>query len=391
MAQRRNMRQSPDALARNRGAHTSRSGANRSASRGTSAARRGASSRSQYDRNAVSVHDVQPLHPKKLVFIAGLVLLACVLMIFVAEPLISAEASSKTGIQRATTEVNVVGTTEKVVASNSSEASLPGVKGSYKPASKDVLAIPDQKALISLNLKNKSSATVDSSSAAFNDIRSAIADIEKTDSCGFVFFDADTGLGLAYNAGEEMYIASAAKAPFIFWLLSSNTSLDEYELQESTWTIEDSDNESFEDLYERYYADGYVDTMESYNVNHEDYYGDYYPKMGARNLAAVWTDILVYLRGQSKNAKILTNLFESTSTSFIRDGLSGVDATVLNKAGWIDEEKYRSVTDAAIIEADDRTYIMVIETSQIDGGNAEAKVSALARALFDARGVIPSA
>ena len=57
----------------------------------------------------------------------------------------------------------------------------------------------------------------------------------------------------------------------------------------------------------------------------------------------------------------------------------------MNKAGWIDEEEYLSVTDAGIIETPERTYIMVIETSQLDGGDAEANVATLARALFDAR------
>ena len=110
--------------------------------------------------------------------------------------------------------------------------------------------------------------------------------------------------------------------------------------------------------------------------------------MSARSLASFWAEILTYVQGGSDDAKWLAGLLGSTSTSFIRDGLQGTGANVINKGGWIAEEGYASVSDAAIIEFDGHVYIMAIVTEEADWSETESNVTNLARALFDARDLL---
>lgn len=344
---------------------------------------------------------VRPVRVGAIVGLLFLLLCIAALVLFVIVPALSLE-SSKTAskhegmeaieaTEKAVSQASAIrsaGLTESPSSTSSSRGSTATLDqvlgGSMAFSPSQLLLVPGSKSVISVDL---SGAGVSAGSATFDvaSIQSAIAAIEELGDCGFVFIDTGTGRGLAYNADKEMYVASAAKAPFVYWLLSTNANLDEFENEEIQWIIEESDNGSFEDLYSQYYADGYVGMMERYNVVHEDYEGDYYPCMSARSLAAIWADILSYLRTGESNAKWLAGLLESTEMSFIRDGLSGLNVDVMNKAGWIDEEDCRSVTDAGIVGSNGHTYVMVIETSQIDDEEAEERVSDLARALFNAR------
>ena len=343
---------------------------------------------------------VRPVRVGLLAVVAFLLICICVLVAFVMSSNSGAGKPSSTEVLSATEAavsqaqaVERIGVTEAV-----------GHEGVvYDLSSSDLLSVPGTD---SVSLLVLSDSGVSTSSPQFNvsSINDAVSAIEGLGDCGFVFFDVNTGYGLTYNAGEEMYIASSAKAPFIYWLLTSGIELSEYDRDLVDWTITESDNASFETLFMQYYEQGYEGFMAGYDVHHANYYGDFYPRMCARNLSSVWADILGYIRGGSPDAEWLASLMGSTETSFIRNGLNGTGATVLNKAGWIDgpdydgdyyydEESgeyvasggYVSVTDAAIVQADGRTYLMVIVTSQSDSDVAEANVSALARALFDVR------
>lgn len=271
----------------------------------------------------------------------------------------------------------------------------------------DMLAISDAAEIMPINLSGGSPEAPDD--AALSDVRAVLAAIEERGDCGFVFFDVSNGHGFAYNAGEEMYIASSAKAPFACYLLSSGADLSEYDRQNIEWAIVDSENEAFEDVYMSHIGEGYIDWMSHHGVYHDNYYGDFYPPMSARSLASIWADILLYTQGGSSDGAWLGSLLSSTTVSFIRDGLSGTGAEVMNKAGWINEGagagyyededsdeggwwyetmEYRAVADAAIVESDGNTYLMAIVTSQPDSDSAEANVSELARALFDLRSLL---
>lgn len=295
-----------------------------------------------------------------------------------------AAGASHSAVDEVTAAVNVTKGTE-------------GFRNQIATASRDVtasdlLSIPGSADIAALNLAGGPVATLPDE--ALSAVRGYVADIEASQvdgTCGFVFVDMGTGRGIAYNADEAMYVASAAKAPFAYYLLANGLVGDEGEREEVAFAIVDSDNDSFEDLAAKYMGDGYAGWMAEHDVRHEDYWYDFYPPMSARSLAAIWGDILAYIRGGSQDAQWLASLLASTDTSFIRDGLPWESTTVENKAGWIGEQGklsekvYESVTDAAIVEADSGTYLMVIVTNQYDSGNAEARVSALASALYDLR------
>ena len=303
-------------------------------------------------------------------------------------------------IQSAATDVSnaarVAGTASQVDSAYTAQT--------YDLDPNDMLSIPDSTDVVSINLNGGHVREL--SDSRLGDIKNAIASIEELGHCSFVFFDVDNGHGLAYNADEVMYVASAAKAPFIYHLVTTVPNLTEDERQNVEWAIVDSENEAFETLFFDHLDEGYPEWMTGFDVHHDDYYYDFYPKMSARSLASIWADLLLYLQGGSNEAQWLAELFGSTTTSFIRDGLYDTGAVVMDKAGWIVEEselygtyededgdelvsyeilQYRSVSDAGIIQADGRTYIMAIVTDQPDMGTTEANVSVLARALFDQR------
>ncbi len=208
---------------------------------------------------------------------------------------------------------------------------------------------------------------------------------ESSCSCGFVFLNVGTGRGLAYNAGEVMYIASAAKAPVSLYALTHGAGASAYEREDIEQTITYSDNDSFEAFAYTYATADYVQWLGLYEAYHDDAYYDLYPMMSARSLAAFWAEILQYVQAGSPDAKWFASLLESTDTSFIRDAIGEKDVVVMNKGGWNSEEGFESVSDAAIVQEDGRTYLMVIVTNQPDGGVSEANVTALASALFALR------
>ena len=53
--------------------------------------------------------------------------------------------------------------------------------------------------------------------------------------------------------------------------------------------------------------------------------------MTARSLASIWLGLLQYVQTGSDNALWFSDLLAGTETSFIRDGLQGVDATVIDR------------------------------------------------------------
>lgn len=281
------------------------------------------------------------------------------------------------------------------------------------PAS--LLSVPGSTDIILFDVKAGTSAIA--SDASLDDVRDAVQSIEEAGSCGFMFVDAVMGCGLAYNAEDVMYIASAVKAPLVLYALQHDAGAGEDERVAIEETIVNSDNDAFESFAYTYTDAGFSQWLSTHGVIHEDYAYDLYPRMSARSLASFWIELLQYVQAGSDNALWLGDLLSWTETSFIRDALWDVDAAVMNKGGWINEDSfdnemddeaadedeeheaapgepaddevvYRAVSDAGAITCDDHTYVMVILTTQPDGGATEANVSALARALFDVRGIL---
>jgi len=386
-------RQSGDVRSGSSRSGSSRSGASRnSASRSSashSSASRKSASRSSASRNGASQKSAAnspAVKPARTGLLAGLVFLLIGVIVLVAFVISTTSGSggkqgSSQTIETAGQVANGVHTVEG--ASSSGAVSRPVVH-SYDIDPADFLAIPASPSVVAVELGGGASSK-EPSGIDLSKVQQAVSAIERNGDCGFVFVDLDTGRGLAYNAAEVMYVASAAKAPFIYWLITSGIELDEEDRENVQWTIEDSENEAFESLFFQYYSDDYAKMMDDYGITHEDYTGDFYPKMGARNLASLWAAMYQYTQSGTEDGTWLGKLFGMATTSFIRDGVKGTGATVMNKAGWIGEDEYMSVSDAGIIKEDGHTYLMAIVTAQSDNDADEAHVSALARVLFDLR------
>lgn len=286
----------------------------------------------------------------------------------------------------------------------------------------DLSAIPSGAQLAAFSLFGDAPVLPDD---AVSSIEDAIAAIERMGTAGVVFYDASTGKGIAYNADTEVYGASSFKGPYAVYVCQSlieggTASLDSpvdvasnnpgsiaidatsswASSGASTYPVEDlitaavieSDNDAYGMLRNQYDNQGYDEWIAGLGV--EDAPRDplsWYPKYCARSSAKLWTNALSYLESESATAAWLSDLFEQTQTSFIRDGIEscedGKEAVVRNKAGWIADADpaYNAVCDAGIIEAEGRTYVMCIMTSQPDCPEARENVQAMAAALFEAR------
>ena len=256
-------------------------------------------------------------------------------------------------------------------------------------------------------------------------IQDAISAAERLGSVSMVFIDANTGLGIAYNSDYAIYGASTFKGPYAVYICQdliengmasldtavSVTSSNAGSIgisSSSSWvtsgtgtypasqliaaSIISSDNDAYGILRNQFDNEGYDAWIASLGVEDAPRSSlTWYPTYCSLSSAKLWANALEYFESGTDTAIWLSDLFEQTKTSFIRDGISdteGGDAAVVrDKAGWIsdDDPSYNAVNDAGIIEMDGRTYLMCIFTSQPDCTEARDNVSAIAAALFEAR------
>lgn len=258
-----------------------------------------------------------------------------------------------------------------------------------------------------------------------NAVQDAIDDAKGLGNVGVVFFDASTGNGIAYGTDTAVYGASSFKGPYAVYVCQALIDEGKITLNSpvevvsnnrgsiainpaSSWAtsgastyptgelisaaVIESDNDAYGMLRNQYDGDGYDSWIAELGV--ADAPRDpltWYPTYCARSSAKLWTNALTYLESDGSCATWLAEQLSQTRTSFIRDGILGVEdgreAEVLDKAGWIADSNpaYNSVCDAGIVRAGGRTYVMCIMTSQPDCTEARENVAALAAALFEAR------
>lgn len=271
-------------------------------------------------------------------------------------------------------------------------------------------------------------------------IEEALAAIEENGECSFVFLDAQTGKAISYHAGLELYLASSSKAPLAYYALAvAPDELPAATLASIRSSIVASDNDSFFSYGYRLFDHDYIEWLKGYGINHELASGDIFLSASARSLCAVWADILLYVEHESQGAAKLEaqyrtgasipepsaksaepkapassssstapaqdlakaaaleqapddadwlgTLFANTNVSFIREGIDRDDVLVLNKAGWIASDP-KSTSDAGIVHAEGRPYLMAIISSQPDCEQARKNMAELARILFEERALI---
>ena len=204
--------------------------------------------------------------------------------------------------------------------------------------------------------------------------------------CGFVFLDLKSGKGIARNAGELFYSASAFKAAFVLYVLQSEKSKDLSDRDRSNIesTILWSSNGAYDSLAQSRMGKAYNNWLDGYGIEFDNVI-PYYANVSAKSMARIWADLFQYLQTDSKNAKWFGKLLAKTSRSFIRSNLKEENVTVRNKAGWISDREYSATTDCAYIDEEGHPYLMIVLTDQPDSDMSNRRAGKIVKALFAAR------
>ena len=250
--------------------------------------------------------------------------------------------------------------------------------------------IPRTKAFGGFSLDPQAQAPIPSSSAR-EAIENAYADIEATGECAFVFLDVQSGRGMAYNAGQQMSSAGVFKAPYAYYLLSNaeqGALFSDDDRNNVKLAITQSDNDAYDALHYARDTQDYYNWLESHGIT-DDSPSGFYPSLDAATMTQLWFELNQYLVSDSKEAAWLKDELSHSDVSFIRKALDGTESKVWNQGGWTTDKDDTALNDAGIIESSDgKRYLMVILTSQKNSDEAQAKMSTLARALFDARSAL---
>ena len=202
---------------------------------------------------------------------------------------------------------------------------------------------------------------------------------------GFVALDIETGEGYAYNIDHEFYGASSYKGIFlsyVFETLLDAGKVDRTEELENSgehvkWMptsqvfeelvadmVTYSDDNCYKLLRENYGTfDEYEEWLDALGMSLDDFGEEHwYPHYTVRKAAIFWLHIYDYINSGNENSEWLSELYQGTEISFIRDVVvkeHGLDATVMNKSGWIGEEELHSTIDNGLIEIDGKTYLLI--------------------------------
>lgn len=258
-------------------------------------------------------------------------------------------------------------------------ASMTGKAFKKIPTDKSVTTFSIDKSLESPKLSSKQKKR----------IGKAVREITDADyTCGFVFVDLRTGMGIAHDAGAEVYSASSFKAVLTYYALKKRDGkiLASGDRENAESAIRYSSNSAYDSLAAANIDSRYDDWLETYDLD-SDTWSPYYADVTAKSMARVWADIFQYLRTHSAGAKWFSRLLSQTNVSYIRDGLkeAGENVVVQNKAGWIAESGCSASNDCAYLCCGKRDYLMIVLTDQPSSGRAYGRISDLAAALFAAR------
>lgn len=272
-----------------------------------------------------------------------------------------------------------------------------------KKAETGFSAIPTGASVQTFNIKGGDGLTFTHGELA--SLKMAIATAENSGDVGLVFYDLKSGKGVAYNADLEVYGASSFKAAYALYICEQLIEAGDVKLDEPLSSydedselggetvgdlieaaIVDSDNDSYIALRRAFDGKSYDEWAKKLDIEEaqaED--GGEFPTYCARTSAKIWAEMDSYLSLNDDTSKWLAEQLKSTSMSFIRSGITG-DATVYDKAGWINEDGYAATSDSGLVQIDGHTYVMSIMTSIPWDDTAADTVGQIAAALVEARG-----
>ena len=276
-----------------------------------------------------------------------------------------------------------------------------------KKAKKDktgIAAIPTGASVQTFNVKGGDAPVFTHGELA--SLKMAIAAAEKSGDVGLVFYDMASGKGVAYNADLEVYGASSFKAPYALYICEQLVEKGDVKLDEPLSTydegsslgdetvgdlikaaIVDSDNDSYIALRRAFDGksyDAWAKKLGIAEAQSED--GGEFPTYSPRTSAKIWAATDAYLSRNDDTSKWFAEQLRSTTMSFIRNGISSGEATVYDKAGWINEDGYAATCDSGLVQIDGHTYVMTIMTTIPWDDAATATVGDIAAALAEARG-----
>ena len=312
---------------------------------------------------------------------------------------------------RGCTSAQTGATGSSTVAQTSSKDSSSSKKGAKKAtkakkaqkAKTGIAAIPTGASVQTFDIKGGDTLTFTHGELA--SLKMAIAAAEKSGDVGLVFYDLASGKGVAYNADAEVYGASSFKAPYALYICEQLVEAGDVELDEPLSSYdEDSDmgDETVGDLIQAAIVnsdnDSYIALRKAFDGKSYDTWakkldieeaqpedGGEFPTYCARTSAKIWAEMDSYLSKNDDTSKWLAEQLRSTAMSFIRSGITS-EATVYDKAGWINEDGYAATCDSGLVQIDGHTYVMSIMTTiPWDDSSADA-VGQIATALVEARG-----
>lgn len=222
--------------------------------------------------------------------------------------------------------------------------------------------------------------------------------MDATDKAGFMLVNLDTGDGLGYRIDVDVYGASTFKAMYAVFVcetageggISSGTR-DLIE-QSVVW----SDNDAYRTLRNAHDGSTFNEWVSQRNVDPDKTFYRF-PTYNVRDSAKFWVHNDAWLHSGDATATWLDGLLHDTEVSFIRNGVSLVDAfgdsqdsaSVENKAGWsVDDGKFNGVCDIALIESGGSRYLLSIMTGMSDSPDHQQMVADLASVLYSVRGLL---
>jgi hypothetical protein len=199
--------------------------------------------------------------------------------------------------------------------------------------------------------------------------------IKKYGDAGFIYVDLESGAYAEYNADEKFSAASIIKAPYARAVLGSENDLDEsFEMTEDMLNssselindqpvgtmftiselvcaaIERSDNTAYKMLYNYIGYDCFNELAEGIGMTQRMTDDNYWFKLSARETAAYFKDIYFFNELHENGSLMKEYLSNAERNNLYADALD--EYTVCEKYGYLPQEDFYTLGDAAIVYAD---------------------------------------
>lgn len=189
---------------------------------------------------------------------------------------------------------------------------------------------------------------------------------------GVCLLDLQTGRSLLYNADEQLYPASSAKALYCAMVCEANGGSGGMAATMERCLV-DSSNEDYEALIKTFRLAPFATWLSEHGApgagrNAVDHY---YPDISAGELAACWQEIYRFGTSGEAGADELVGYLSRTVVTPIGETLRD-ECEVWSKAGWFpaDENDLASTNDAGVVLSDCGPYVLAVMTdlpADLDG------------------------